>query len=273
MTNSTNALPDTKTELEIQKLAGEIVNLRRQRGTFVVTTILAVVSLLVSNLDQMERLLRRNGRMRILIADPIAATHGTLTVYSLAASTPRVVFTDKASKVTRPVELSPGPYRIEVSDGAETPLLSNVQLVAGQERTIELDRVHGGIAVRVAPHIERSTPGQALPVEVTASGNGYLWIFERVGGKNVLLYPTDQVQSNAVMAGIPFTFSDKEPLKAGEKPGIEHLLFIVTSSNRTEGAQDCVNRIAPAKGIAKAAVGAIQESWGYASLRYVVGDQ
>lgn len=105
-----------------------------------------------------------------------------------------------------------------------------------------------------------------------ASGNGYLWVFEERSDGYVPIYPENCPSKcgNDIRAEENYLFPDRKHrvLFAGDRPGSETLLFMVTSSEELSAAQQIALRFD--NGIPKASSGSRGPNWGYAKVSYII---
>jgi len=172
--------------------------------------------------------------------------------------------------------MEPGSYDVVVVVDGQEYLHTSLFLRAGDKEGVVVPSRHNNtILVTVTNETPKPPPGSPLQLNIEASGNGFLWVYDlaKDGGYS-LVYPSliaGGSTQNEIRVGEPFRIPDASNagIYVSDEPVEEKLLFVVTSS-RERGAADKVAARFAAATVSKATAGVVDENWGVFSLTYKV---
>lgn len=165
-------------------------------------------------------------------------------------------------------ELLPGSYTSTIQIDTQQIWQESFVIAANETRKIILPEFYTNvIRVYVKNNTASTSPGRQIDVEISASGNGYLWIYELVNEKeSKLLFPDDpSANKHVIQSGETFSFPDGLSLFTGKEIKQERYIFLVTSLNDESFANSIMNMLY-AKTITKGEVKDIDQNWGYQEI-------
>lgn len=165
-------------------------------------------------------------------------------------------------------ELPPGSYTSTIQIDTQQIWQESFVIAANETRKIILPEFYTN-AIKV--HVKNNTgsigPGQRIDVAISASGNGYLWIYELMNKtESKLLFPADpSTNTNMIRSGEAFSFPDDLSLFTGKEIKQEKYIFLVTSINDESFANNIMSMLY-AKTITKGEVKDIDQNWGFQEI-------
>jgi len=264
-------MPDDKVTLETEKLRQDIRSLRQQRLLAILGVIGTVIAFLFANLGDIKAIFYPPPEIKLVLEDDFLKRTGSFSLYDSTAMD-KPLMTLAANEVTDWLTVEPGAYVIIISSGETQVFKRDLFLKDGDREPVVIPPYNTpNIKLVVTNDIPRPVPGSTLKFHIQASGNGYLWVYELGQEQRYsLLYPGVGAASNQISVNEPFILPDSNDygIKAGDQPGEEKLLFVVTSSSRPAQANKIAARMAGVT--TKASGGVVNENWGVQALSYQV---
>jgi len=262
-----------KEEVEISKLREEVRSLRQQRLLAILGAIGAVIAFLVTNTDKISDLIYHKPKVQVTTEDEYLRRNAQLTI-AKRGEQGSVVVSDSLSSAPKWFSVEPGAYHLTVAASGETSYEKDFTVDKGDARSFVIPNTQGAsIRVSVENRSGRIGPGSQLEFQVEASGNGYVWIFEKRPQGFAIIYPancpSDCGNEVSVTRGLHLPDQKQRAILAGTHIGEEQLFFFVTSSADSDLAKRLAGQFENAS-IRKASGGIAKDNWGFAKVSYKI---
>ncbi len=264
-------MPDDKVTLETEKLRQDIRSLRLQRLLAILGVVGTIIAFLVGNMSDIKAIFYPPPKIKLVFQGDFLKRTGTFSLYH-NTDINKALMKLAAKEATDWVSVDPGAYDIIISSGKSQVFKRELILKNGDREAVIIPPYFTpNIKLVVTSDILRPAPGSTLKFHIQTSGNGYLWVYEisREQGFR-LLYPGVGAASNRISVNKPFILPDSNNygISAGDQPGEEKLLFVVTSSSHPAQANKIAARMSGV--VTKASGSVITENWGVQLLSYQV---
>lgn len=258
---------------EPSKLLEEVRSLRQQRVLAILGAVGATIAFLVSNAHQVSEILYRQPRVMVTTDDDFLQRNGQLTI-ARGDEGKQLVVSDGFSESPRWFTIGPGAYALTVLAAGELVYRKEFTVERGERRAFVVPGAQGAtIRIAVEDRSGHVGPGSQLAFGVSASGNGYLWVFDKTAEGYALVYPDEceDACGNDISVAQQFRLPDRRlrTVIAGDRSGDETLLFLVTSSSTTGSAKRLASQLAGGA-ITKASGGVALNNWGFTEVTYRV---
>jgi hypothetical protein len=147
-------------------------------------------------------------------------------------------------------------------------------LKPNETKLIEIPKLFDGqIYVSVKINNPKPFPESIIDIEISSSGNGYLWIFENIEENTFeMRYPSSEHSNNQIFAEKTFSFPDSNDMAlfSGTEAKVESYIVIVTSVQDSNYAKDLLQLITGTAIIDKGTIQKKRMNWGASSFSYEV---
>ncbi|QQS51582.1 MAG: hypothetical protein IPM71_02325 [Bacteroidota bacterium] len=262
-------------ELKKQQLAAEVKSLKTQRLLSVLTAIGALIAFMVTNLTEINQLFTGKGSVRVATDEMFVREQGLFTLSHLSDGDYKIIADYRYSDISTKVKTDPGSYRISLQIDSNTLWTGNFSIEKSEDEIISVPRIFDGqMFVTVQNNSPVILPESQVNISVSSSGNGYLWIFEKIDTQNYALrYPPDkEYTSNAISANETFQFPDANQMAlfSGSELKMENYVLLVTSVNDWEYAHDLLELVTGGNSISKGTFRQRKLNWGAAHFEITI---
>lgn len=255
-------------ELKQKQILAEIRSIRLQYILAIVGVIGSVLAFVVIQRNNIKDLFTKESRLFYLSDENFVNAYAVVVVKDVKGE---IKVNTTLSNTAKGIVLEPGSYSAGVKIDSQRIWSESFTLAKNEIRKIALPKFFAS-SIKVVVENGRPVvqPGDKIDVSISASGNGYLWIFEILDTETKILFPTTESQDkNYITAGDVFAFPEGLALFAGPDAKMEKYLFLVTSFNDMNYAEDILHMLYK-KDIAKGDVKSIEQTWGKQELQVEV---
>ena len=252
-------------EIKRKQVLAEYATIKLQYRLAILGIIGSVIAFFVIQQNNIRELFRSNPRIIYISNESFVHDKALVTIND---SKGELKGKSEIKNMGKGFELPPGSYTSTVQIDTQQVWQESFVIAANETRKIVLPEFYANaIRVYVKNNTTATAPSQQIDVDISASGNGYLWIYELVNQKeSKLLFPNSPSDNkHVIQSGEPFVFPDGLSLFTGKEIKQEKYVFLVTSINDETFANDVMNMLY-AKTITKGDVRNIDQNWGYQEI-------
>jgi hypothetical protein len=255
-------------EIKKKEILNSIRSVKIQYIIAILGVIGAAISFIVIQQNQIKALFQHNPRISFTISESMTQQKGVIDIRDIKGA---VKVHSELRAITKDVELDPGSYIFTITLGGEKLWEEPMLLQVNDNKNIVLPHfLDGKIKVFLSNGTPTPHPGEPIDLDISASGNGFLWIYQKYRPDSIrLLFPTAAQtlpeSANAVFAEHPYAFPPKFGLVAGNAPGPEEYLFLVSSINEEQYADNVIKMIYQTD-VEKGEIASLEKNWGLQTL-------
>jgi hypothetical protein len=259
-------------EIKKKQVLTEIRSIKIQYTIAILSLLGSAVAFIVVQRNSISELTQRDPRLSVVCEDVFVKRSARIRI--IGNNNKETYLESDIKNLDDEIKLTAGSYTTSIVLNDREIWNESFILQLNQTRLVKLPEFfHNRISLYVKNPEPETKPGEKINLEINASGNGYLWIYELLeGGEVRLLFPSPkeaELDAHQISASQPFDFPENGYLAAGKTERQEKYIFLITSLNELDFSRQIVNGIY-GKDIDKGEIQSIEKNWGITSIDVTV---